>query len=93
MPQYLPMDKPLLWIDVPVLVPTGEEFISTEWMEYTDHIQGILQFLEQIRHGNDPKRELRAIIRQRDLPLADGRCGERASLALWKEMHAEDGLL
>ncbi len=93
MPQYLPMDKPLLWIDVPVLVPTGEEFISTEWMEYTDHIQGILQFLEQIRHGNDPKRELRAIIRQRDLPLADGRCGERVSLALWKEMHAEDGLL
>ncbi len=93
MPQYLPMDKPLLWIDVPVLVPTGEEFISTEWMEYTDNLQGIIQFLEQIRHGSDPKRELRAVIRQRDLPLADGRCGERVSLTLWKEMHAEDGLL
>ena len=93
MPQYLPMDKPLLWIDVPVLVPAGEEFISTEWMEYTDNFQGIIRFLEQIRHGSDPKRELRAIILQRDLPLADGRCGERVSLALWKEMHEEDELL
>lgn len=92
MQQYLPMDKPLLWIGNPALSTTGKEFISTKWMERTDTAEGICRFLDRIHRGEDPNSELRRSIRQRDLPLADGRCGERVCLALWDALHTEDGL-
>jgi len=92
MQQYLPMDKPLLWISVPILDVTGKEFISTKWMELANNEEEILRFLDHIHAGDDPNAELRKSIYQRDLSLADGHCGERVCQALWRELHAEDGL-
>lgn len=90
MQQYLPMNKPLLWFGIPSFGATGEEFISTAWMERGETLEDILRFLERMRHGIDPNRSIREAIRRRDLPLADGHCGERVCQALWNELHLED---
>lgn len=92
MQQYLPMDKPLLWIGNPSLGATGEEFISTEWMERADSKEGITHFLEQVLLGRDKSADLRTAIIQRDIPFADGRCGERVCHVLLEHMLIEDKL-
>lgn len=92
MQQYLPMDKPLLWFGLPSFGATGEEFISTEWMERTEKAEGILQFLEQVYRKEDPKKEIRAAILKQERLTTDGRCGERISRILWRELHTEDGI-
>lgn len=90
-PQYLLMDKPALWVrNDKYWRFTGEEFIESSWMEQTETPDGILAFLEQVRCGEDNKAQLRKEIRARDLPLADGRCGERVCEALWEALHEED---
>lgn len=92
MQQYLPMDKPLLWFGIPAFGATGEEFISTDWMERGDTAQDILRFLERVKKGGDPNARLRETICRRDMPLEDGHCGQRVCEALWRELHMEDRL-
>lgn len=92
MQQYLPMDKPLLWVGIPAFGATGEEFISTRWMERADSAPEILHFLERIYQGTDPNKRLRKEIFLHDMPLIDGRCGERVCETLWEALHSEDGL-
>lgn len=89
MPQYLLMDKPCLWIISPAFGFIGE-VIDGDWAESASDIQQILDFMERIRQGDDPKAERRKEVRQKDLPLADGYCGERVCKKLWEAMHQED---
>jgi len=93
MSQYLMIDKPLLWIENPMEMPTGEEFVRTQWMERTQNPAGILQFFEKIYCGIDSNRELRNKIRNQDLPLSDGHSGERICNILWEKLHLEDGIM
>lgn len=90
LPQYLLLDKPALWIQGSDFHFTGEDLIDSRWMEKADSIDGILAFIEHIRKGEDHNAELRHTIRQRDLCLADGHCGERVCEALWEALHGED---
>ncbi len=89
MPQYLLMDKPCLWIVSPAFGFIGE-VIDGDWTERASDIQQILSFLERIRQGEDQKADRRKEIRQKDLSLADGHCGERVCKELWDAMHRED---
>lgn len=89
LPQYLLLDKPALWIRNDALRFTGEEFIDSRWMEQTTGPDGIRAFLERIRNGEDRGAELRRAILRRDLPLADGHCGERVCEAVWDALHKE----
>lgn len=92
MQQYMPMDKPLLWFGIPSFGATGEEFISTEWMERTEEMEGILQFLEHVYRREDPKKEIRnAIIKEEHL-ITDGCCGGRIACTLLRELCTEDGI-
>lgn len=94
--QYLLMDKPVLWISRPNDQSRKENkkfFIDWHWMEETSDVDGVLRFLEHIRVGSDQKRALRDDIRRRDLPLADGHCGERVGEELWKCLHREDNVV
>lgn len=93
MQQYLPMDKPLLWMNNLSSALTGEEFISTKWMERGNTCADILSFLERIREGTDLNHMLRKEILKHDLPLTDGSCGERVSKALWEALHKEDSII
>lgn len=90
MQQYLLMDKPLLWLEIRSLGATGDAFVSPRWMEQANSAEGIIHFMEQIRRGEDSNAALRALVRQEDLPLADGHCGERVCKELWCSMHKED---
>lgn len=90
-PQYLPMDKPVLWIRGGGFAFTGEQFIDPRWMEQANSAEEIFAFLERIRAGEDRNASLRAAILKRDLPLADGHCGERVCEAVWQALHEEDG--
>ena len=95
--QYLLLDKPVLWIKrsdgsgpFNGKMLTGEFLIDWRWMEETEEFEGISQFLDRIRNGEDQKADIRKMVLQRDLPLADGHCGERTCTVLWEEMHRED---
>lgn len=90
MQQYLPMDKPLLWVGIPAFGATGEEFISTQWMERAEGVTDILRFLERCSLGHDANAKQRKAIYQQDMEFADGCCGERVSQALWAALHSED---
>ena len=92
LPQYLPLDKPALWIKGRGFRFTGEEFIDTRWMEQAGGAEDIFAFLERIRAGEDCNAALRRAILKRDLPLADGHCGERVRDAVWSALHEEDGI-
>lgn len=90
--QYLLLDKPVLWMTGPN-GPCGEDtdfFIDWRWMEYAAGPHEIHRFLERIRQGIDQKKEMRSHVLQRDLPLADGHCGERISEQLYKLIQKED---
>lgn len=88
-PQYLPMDKPVLWIRGKGFQLTGEQLIDTRWMEQARSAEEIAAFLDRIRAGEDRNASLRAAILKRDLPLADGRCGERVVEAVWQALNEE----
>lgn len=89
MPQYLLVDKPCLWIVSSAFTFIGE-VIDGDWTERASSIQQILDFLERIRQGDDPKADRRKAVRQKDLSLADGHCGERVCKKIWDAMHRED---
>lgn len=95
--QYLLTDKPVLWIKrrdgsgpFNGKMLTGEFLIDWRWMEEAEEFEGITQFIERIQNGEDRKADIRSMVLQRDLPLADGHCGERVCNALWNAMHGED---
>lgn len=90
LPQYLLINKPAMWIDSHAFQFTGEQFIESSWMERGETIDDIFAFMERVRNGEDRNAALRSMIQQRDLPLADGHCGERVCNALWSELHQED---
>lgn len=90
MHQYMLMNKPLLWFQNLSSSMTGEEFIECGWMERGVHPQDIIGFMERIRCGEDRNAGLREKTIQQDLPLADGRCGERVCEAAWSALHQED---
>lgn len=76
MTQYLLMDKPVLWIKNPNWEPT-ECAIDNTWMETADNENDIIEFFDRIKEHKDNNKQLREIIRNRDIPLADGKSGER----------------
>lgn len=91
--QYLPLDKPVLYIETSGRGKVEEEFIIDScWMHRAHNAADILNFLDAVYAGIDDTRELRELVRQRDIPLADGKCGERLCENLWDLMHREDGL-
>lgn len=95
MSQYLPLDRPLLWIKNPrhggsFDRKSGNYFIDPSWMEEASQTDDILQFLERIRTGEDRNATVRKSVLRRDIPLADGRCGERVSKMLLNVMYKED---
>lgn len=93
MHQYMLMDKPLLWFQNLSSSMTGEELIRCDWMERAKQSAEIIDFLEQIRCGEDRNAQRRKEIIEQDLPTADGRCGERVCEAVWEAIHQEDGIL
>lgn len=95
--QYLVLDKPTLWIKQRGKtgpfeggMVTDEFLIDWRWMEETYEPEGIFSFMERVGAGEDRNAELRKTIFQRDLPLADGHCGERVRDSVWEAMHEED---
>lgn len=90
LPQYLILDKPALWIKGKSDITTGKEFVDHKWMEQAYQIDEIFDFMIQIRDGEDRNAAQRKVILQRDLPLADGHCGERVCETVWQELHQED---
>lgn len=95
--QYLVLDKPTLWIKqrgktgpFEGAMVTDEFLIDCCWMEEAYEPNKIFSFMERVRAGEDRNAELRKTILNRDLPLADGRCGERVRDAAWEAMHKED---
>lgn len=92
MVQYLFADKPLLWMKNPVWNMTGEEFVSTAWMEQAEQSAQICAFLERVSGGVDANAQIRKEILKTGLPLADGHCGERVCNTLWDALHEECGI-
>ncbi|MDE6840291.1 MAG: hypothetical protein K2P49_05475, partial [Oscillospiraceae bacterium] len=92
MQQYLPMDKPLLWVETLAPSVTKREFISTSWMERASGGEEILQFLNRVATGTDVNAQLRKQVYAQELPMADGCCGARVCQRLWDCLHREDGL-
>ena len=93
--QYLPLDKPLLWIKNANQVRELDQgtrgcFIDWHWVEEAETSDDILKFLDRINVGIDKKATVRAEVLKRDLPLADGHCGKRVCEALWDAMRSED---
>ena len=91
--QYLLLDKPVLYIKTNGRGKVSQEFIIDScWMEQADNASDITRFLDNICNGADTNAELRAMVRQRDIPLADGQCGSRVCNTLWKQLHKEDAI-
>ena len=95
--QYFVMDKPVLWIKrqggigpFNGKILTDEVIIDGSWMEEAINQDEIFGFMERIRNGEDRNADMRRAVLNRDLPLADGHCGERVCNALWDAMHEED---
>ncbi len=89
--QYLLLDKPVLHIKTSGRGKVSREFIIDScWMEQANDASDITGFLDHICEGIDTNAELRAMVRQRDIPLADGQCGKRVCTVLWEQLHKED---
>ena len=93
MSQYLFLDKPLLWVKNHRFEMTGEELIDSVWMEKTWDAQGIVDFLERTRRGEDRNSQLREQVKQYDLAWSDGKCGERLCNLLFRKLHEEDSII
>lgn len=91
--QYLLLDKPVLYIKTSGRGKVSQEFIIDScWMEQAENALDIKRFLDNIDQGIDANAELRAMVRQRDIPLADGQCGARVCNTLWDQLHKEDAI-
>lgn len=90
--QYLLMDKPTM-----ILLPCGNRYaapdtqymIDSGWHEIGITKQDAISFIERIGQGEDRCGALRKEIRMKDLPLADGKAGERLCELLWEDLHKE----
>lgn len=89
--QYLLLDKPVLYIKTSGRGKVEKDFfIDSIWMERADNAEEIQRFLNRICAGTDKNADLRQLVRQRDIPLADGQCGVRVCNVLWDLLHKED---
>lgn len=89
--QYLLLDKPVLYIETSGRGKVEQEFIIDScWMDRAYSAADITKFLDEICQGIDRNEALREMVRQRDIPLADGQCGMRVCEQLWDLMHKED---
>jgi len=92
--QYLLLDKPVLYIETSGRGKVEEEFIIDScWMHRARNASEILDFLNQTYNGVDDTSAVRESVRQRDMPLADGKCGERVCENVWTLMHLEDQMI
>lgn len=86
--QYLLMDKPLLWVQIPgktlAVKESEEQMISNQWMERAENREDVLAFLQRMQQGEDLNRALRAETRAQYIPLADGKAAERICEAVWQ---------
>ena len=90
--QYLLMDKPTM-----ILLPCGNRYaapdtqymIDSRWHEIGKTKQDAISFIERTGQGEDKCGALRKEIRMTDLPLADGKAGERLCELLWNDIHKE----
>lgn len=93
MTQYLLLDKPLLWMDVPgkslPVKESEEQMISNRWMEKAESIEDVTAFLQRVKRGEDRNRDLRAEVRAQYIPLADGKAAERICRRLWEDLFQE----
>jgi len=89
-PQYLLVDKPTLWVRNQHKYNFIDQFIDNSWVEQAFNAEGIFDFMERVCMGEDRNAPLRRKIRERDIPLADGRCGERLCNELWDSLLAEN---
>jgi len=89
--QYLLLDKPVLYIKTGGRGKVAREFIIDScWMEQAESATEIQKFLDDVSCGIDKNSRLRELVRQRDIPLADGQCGKRVCNTLWDQLHRED---
>ena len=89
--QYLLLDKPVLHIKTGGHGSVSQEFfIDSCWMEQAVCAADIQRFLDDIYQDIDRNSKLRELVRQRDIPLADGQCGSRVCNTLWEQLHKED---
>lgn len=89
--QYLLLDKPVLYIETNGRGKVDKEFfIDACWMARAENADAIKSFLDDIYCGKDENRQLRGMVRQRDIPMADGHSGERVCNELWDCLHRED---
>ena len=93
MTQYLLLDKPLLWMNIPgkslQVVESEDQMVSNRWMEQASNISDVLDFLGRIKNGEDRNRALRAEVCQEDLQMADGHAAQRICDTLWKDLVQE----
>lgn len=93
MVQYLLMDKPLLWVQIPgktlAVKESEEQMISNEWMEKAKNLEDVLAFLQRVQQGADLNRTVRGEVRAQYIPLADGRSAERICEAVWRGLWDE----
>lgn len=93
MTQYLLLDKPLLWMDIPgkslPVEESEEQMISNRWMEKGTNAADVMDFLERVRNGEDRNRAIREKVRQTEMQLADGHAAERICDRLWNDLRQE----
>lgn len=91
--QYLLLDKPVLYIKTCGRGKVEQEFfIDSCWMEQAECALEIQSFLDDVYQGVDKTSKLRELVRNRDIPLADGQCGKRVCETLWEQLHKEDAV-
>jgi len=90
LPQYLLVDKPALWVRNQNKYNFIDQFISNDWIEQTHTVEGIFDFMKRVCIGEDRNAPSRRKIRERDIPLADGHCGERLCNELWDSLLKEN---
>ena len=74
--QYLLLDKPVLYIKTDGRGKVNQSFFIDDcWMARANHAADIERFLERASQGIDDTAQIRKLVRQRDIPLADGFCG------------------
>ena len=96
MTQYLLLDKPVLWVQIPgkSLVDKDVEsysnwIVNTDWMERASSCNDVITFIEQIARGEDPTHRSRLDTYLQDLPFADGKAAERICNTLWDALFTE----
>lgn len=92
--QYLLLDKPVLHIKTGGRGNVEKDFFIDDcWMEQANNIKDIKNFLDDIYHGIDKNQQIREMVRQRDIPLADGKSGQRVCDSVWDLLYGEEMLI